>query len=86
MRHTRESSAGTLQSVDPPPLNPTPDQSEEYFRQMLADGEIEQPDDVEYDPAANELIFWHEPQLAVVLELDSDAPLDVFPTSVQLPV
>jgi len=74
--------------VDPPPLNPTPDQAEEYFRQMLADGEIEQPDEVEYDPAANELVFfWHEPKLAVVLELDSDAPLDVFPTAgVQPPV
>ncbi len=66
--------------MDPPPSNPTPDQAEEYFRQMLADGEIEQPDEVEYDPAANELIFfWHEPKLAVVLELDSNGPVEVFP-------
>jgi len=61
------------------PADPTPDQAEEYFRQMLADGEIEQPDEVEYDPAANELVFfWHEPHLAVVLELDSDAPWTSF--------
>jgi len=69
------------------PAEPTPDQAEEYFRQMLADGEIEQPDDVEYDPAANELVFfWHEPKLAVVLELDSNAPLGFFPASAQPPV
>ena len=70
------------------PVNPTPDEAEEHFRQVLADGDIEQPDDVEYDPAANELIFfWHEPKLAVVLELDSNAPLDVFSmASVQPPI
>jgi hypothetical protein len=74
--------------VDTPPEHPTPEEAESYFRQMLADGEFEQPDDVEYDPAANELIFfWHEPKLAVVPELDSDSPLDVFPMAgVQPPV
>ena len=47
---------------------------------MLADGEIEQPDDVEYDPAANELVFfWHEPKVAIVVELDGDGPVDVRP-------
>ncbi len=70
-----------------PPEHPTPEEAEEYFRVMLSDGEIEQPDEVEYDPAANELVFfWHEPQLAVVLELDSNAPLGVFPASAQPPV
>jgi len=70
------------------PADSTPEEAEEYFRQMLADGEIDQPDDVEYDPAANELVFfWHEPKLAVVLELDSNAPLNVFSmASVQPPV
>lgn len=66
--------------MDDPPANPTPPEAEEYFRATLADGEIAQPDDVEYDPAANELIFfWYEPKLAVVLELDTEAPLEVFP-------
>ena len=69
------------------PAEPAPEEAEEYFRQMLADGEIEHPDDVEYDPAANELVFfWHEPKLAVVLELDSNAPLGFFPASAQPPV
>ena len=74
--------------MDDPPTNPTPSDAEEYFRAMLAEGEIEQPDDVEYDPAANELIFfWHESKLAVVLELDADAQLEVFPMAgVQPPV
>ena len=66
--------------MDEPPANSTPAEAEAYFRRMLSEGDLEQPDEVEYDPAANELIFfWHEPKLAVVLELDADAPLEVFP-------
>jgi len=70
------------------PRNRTPNQVEARFRQVLAEGDMEQPDEVEFDPAANELIFfWHEPKLAVVLELDSNAPLDVFSmASVQPPI
>ena len=68
--------------MDAPPEHPTPAEAEEYFRQMLAEGDIEQPDDVEYDPAANELIFfWNEQKLAVVVELDSNEPLGVFSRS-----
>ena len=65
--------------MDAPPEFPTPAEAEAYFRDMLSEGDIAQPDDVEYDPAANELIFfWHEPKLAVVLELDSNEPVEVF--------
>lgn len=59
--------------------NPSPIEAEDYFRQLIAEGEMEQPDEVEYDPAANELLFfWNEEKVCVVLELDSDAPVEVF--------
>lgn len=61
------------------PLDPTPSEAEDYFRRVLADGDMAQPDEVEYDPAANELIFfWHEPKVAIVIELDSNGPVEVF--------
>ena len=74
--------------MDAPPDFPDPAQAEIHFRAMLSEGDIAQPDDVEYDPAANELIFfWHEPKLAVVLELDSNEPVEVFSRAgVQPPV
>ena len=60
----------------------TPRDVERRFRQVLAEGEIEQPDDVEYDPAANELLFfWNEEKVCIVVELDSDGPVDVFARS-----
>lgn len=57
-----------------------PADAEASFRDLLRDGDIDQPDEVEYDPAANELVFfWHEPKVAIVLELDSDEPVEVWP-------
>ena len=74
--------------MDNQPTNRTPKEVEERFREVLAEGDMAQPDDVEYDPAANELIFfWHEPKVAIVVELDSDGPVDVYPrASAQPPV
>lgn len=57
-----------------------PAEAEERFRRLLRDGDIDQPDEVEHDPAANELIFfWNDPQVAIVLELDSHEPVEVWP-------
>ncbi len=56
-----------------PPEHPTPAQAEEHFRNLLRDEGLAQPDAVEHDPEADELVFlWHEPKLAVVLELCED--------------
>ena len=49
---------------------PDPLQAECDFRDFLRNGGIAQPDAVEHDPEAEEIIFiWHEPKFAVVLEL-----------------
>jgi len=40
------------------PAQPTPEKTEERFRQLLREEDLEQPDEVEFDPAANELIFF----------------------------
>ncbi len=70
------------------PRHRTPDQVEARFRQVLAEGDVSQPDEVEYDPAANELLFfWNEQKVCIVVELDSDGPVAVFPrTAAEPPV
>lgn len=68
------------------PRNRTPDQVEARFRQVLAEGDVEQPDEVEYDPAANELLFfWNEQKVCIVVELDADGPVGVFSRSSSAP-
>ena len=68
------------------PANRTPQEVEERFRQVLAEGDVEQPDEVEYDSAANELIFlWHGPKVAIVVELDADGPVGVYPRTPMRP-
>lgn len=65
--------------MDGSPRHRTPDEVEARFREVLAEGEVAQPDDVEYDPAANELLFfWNEQKVCIVVELDSDGPVDVY--------
>jgi hypothetical protein len=52
-------------------MQPTPRhrRAEDDFRRLLSDGDFLPPDDVQYDEAS--IIFrWHEPKLAVVLDLD----------------
>jgi hypothetical protein len=52
-------------------LTPRHRQAEADFRRLLEEGGLAQPDAVEVSPG--ELVFfWHEPKLAVVLELDAD--------------
>jgi|GEM_PF-6993038 hypothetical protein len=54
---------------------PTPEAAERRFRELLRESGIDQPDSVEHDPFANELIFlWEDPKLAVVLDLDDREP------------
>jgi hypothetical protein len=53
--------------------HPTPDEAEEYFRGLLDEAGLDQPDAVEYDIEADELIFlWQETKTAVVVELSGD--------------
>ncbi|HEY8467971.1 MAG TPA: hypothetical protein VIL04_14335 [Solirubrobacterales bacterium] len=50
---------------------PTPEAAERRFRELLRENGIDQPDSVEHDPLANELVFlWEDAKLAVVLDLD----------------
>jgi len=58
-----------------PERKPSPEEAEERFRALLRENEMPEPDAVEHDPAAEELIFlWHEQKLAVVIELSEDGP------------
>ncbi len=61
-----------------PPERPNPQQVEARFRNLVDEGGFAQPDDVEHDLEAGELIFfWHEPKVAVVIELSEDGPTDL---------
>lgn len=56
-------------SIDRP--RPTPEAAERRFRDLLRESGLDQPDCVEHDPLANELIFmWEDRKVAIVLELD----------------
>lgn len=46
--------------------------AERAFRQLIADGEFAEPDEVRYTDASV-VFLWHAPHLAVVVDLD-DAP------------
>ncbi len=62
------------------PEHPSPADVETHFRDLIAGADLEQPDEVEYDPLASELIFiWHESKVAIVIELGPDGPVDVRP-------
>ena len=54
---------------------PTPAEAEAHLRQLLADNEMPQPDEVVHHPA--EVVFlFHEKKLAVMVELTPDWPDD----------
>ncbi len=49
---------------------PSPEAAERRFRELLRESGLDQPDHVEHDPLANELIFtWEDRKVAIVLEL-----------------
>ncbi len=58
------------------PQHPTPWQVEDHFRSLLREEGFAQPDEVEHDPEAAELVFlWREPKVAIVIELSEDGSL-----------
>ncbi len=60
------------------PDRPTPEETEKRFRELLAGQGMPQPDEVRHDLEVNELVFlWHERQVAIIVELSEDGPLDV---------
>jgi len=64
------------------PARPTPRQVEEHFRNLIRSEGFDQPDEVEHDPESSELVFlWHEPKVAIVIELSDHGPVDVRPGS-----
>lgn len=61
-----------MDKLDQPP---TPEEAEARFRALLDEGGFDQPDEVEYDPGAGELLFlWREQKVAIVIELREDPP------------
>jgi hypothetical protein len=45
---------------------------EARFRQLVDEAELPAPDDVGYEPASV-VFYWHEPQVAVVVDFEDDA-------------
>jgi hypothetical protein len=43
--------------------------AEAAFRRLIDDGEFAEPDEVQYEDASV-VFLWHEPKLAVVVDLD----------------
>ncbi len=51
------------------------DDLEKRFRALLDRGGLDQPDEVEHDALAEELVFmWHTEKVAIVVEPDEDGP------------
>ncbi|MEA2177321.1 MAG: hypothetical protein QOG77_618 [Solirubrobacteraceae bacterium] len=44
-------------------------QAEAAFRRLIYDGQFAEPDEVQYEDASV-VFLWHEPQLAVIVDLD----------------
>jgi hypothetical protein len=44
---------------------------EAHFRALVAEAELPTPDDVGYEPASV-VFYWHEPQVAVVVDFEED--------------
>jgi hypothetical protein len=60
------------------PTKPSPEEVEEHFRNLLDREGISQPDEVEHDLAAGELLFrWYEQKVVIVIELSENGPVDV---------
>jgi hypothetical protein len=50
-------------------ITPIHREAEERFRELLESGGIAPPDEVEYE-AASVVFLWHEPKVAVFVDLD----------------
>lgn len=60
------------------PDSPSPAAVETHFRGLLDDQGLAQPDEIHHDLEAAEVVFiWHEPKLAVVIELGPGGHVDV---------
>jgi hypothetical protein len=55
------------------PDTPTPEDAEEQFRELLSDGDLPQPDHVDFLAGRRELVFrWDTNEVVVVLALDDE--------------
>lgn len=54
------------------PVTPEHRDAESRFRELLAEAELPAPDAVEYEPRSV-VFLWHEPKVAVFVDLDPDA-------------
>jgi hypothetical protein len=56
-------------------MQPTPRhiQAEADFRRLIASNDLPEPDEVEYT-RGSVYFLWHEPKLAVAVDLDDPAP------------
>jgi hypothetical protein len=60
------------------PDRPTHAQAEAHFRALLSEEGFAQPDEVRHWRDPDEVVFmWHEPKVAIVIELGSDGPVGV---------
>ena len=58
-----------------PDFHPTPEETELKFLEILDNADLRRPDEVIYDPVADELVCrWTEEELTVVVEM-SDPPI-----------
>jgi hypothetical protein len=55
------------------PITPEHRSAETRFRELLASADVPEPDAVEYEPGSV-LFLWHEPKLAVFVDLVSGEP------------
>ena len=64
--------------MSPLPESSDPAEVEAHFRNLLDNADVDQPDRVEHDSEADELIFfWDDRKASVVIELGEEGPVDV---------
>ena len=61
-------------------MTPQHRSAEARFRRLLASADVPEPDAVEYEPDAV-LFLWHEPKLAVFLDLVTGEPRPADPAT-----
>ena len=58
--------------------SPTPEEAEARFRALVDQGDLPQPDRVDYHAGRRELMFrWDTEEIVVVVELDEEEPEDL---------
>ena len=64
------------------PLRPTHAEAEAHFRDLLKREGFAQPDEVRHWGDPDEVVFmWHEPKVAIVIELGPEGPKAVRSTA-----